>query len=341
MIDGFGNEIVKTKEIPDAAQDLKNNDWSEKYRPRTIDDLLLPPTLKSTIKNTVSHGLQNMILHSNSPGTGKTTTAMAIADDLGYSWKKIDSSLNGRIATINDEIVSYAMQRGVDGNLKIVILDEVDGVTSKAFFDSLRGVIEWSEKSLRFIMTCNHIHKVDQAIVSRCTPISFNKSTNPEEESELKNAIYSRLKKIAIKETGDKSKVDNDAIKSIIVDSYPDIRSMIKKLQWNFITNAGEIKNGVVYTNSPGMDSLFNALKSSNWELSRKIYNDISEDPGLFFGEFLDYALKNIEPKFAMYLAEIVAEYQYRSVFQVNQEVNITCGMFPKIITLFNKVAGK
>lgn len=335
MDDLYGSVQVEkgtfAKEQDQKILDLKNSDWSEKWRPDEIEDILIPKAIKDAILYAISQGtIPNMTLHSGSPGTGKTTTAIAIAKRLKCPYKKINASLEGRIDTLKDEILTYGRQAAVGSNIRIVILDEVDGVTSPAFFDSLRGVIDQTTQTLRFILTCNSLFKIPDPIRDRCPPISFAFGPN----DPIKRDIYSRLKSIAQMEVGDKGTIDEETLKLIAKTHYPSIRSMIKSLQFNFGENGGSIKGTAIGVSAKSIEQIWNLIVEGKWEEARLAFSAGVNDPSSFFRSFLDHALTVCNPAHRMAIASTVAEFQYRSVFQVDAEINITCGLFPSLIRL-------
>jgi DNA polymerase III delta prime subunit len=271
-----------------------------------------------------------MTFHSGSPGTGKTTTAIAIAKRLNCPYKKINASLEGRIDTLKDEILTYGRQATVGTNIRIVILDEVDGVTSNAFFDSLRGVIDSTKDTLRFILTCNSLFKIPEPIRDRCPPVSFAFGPN----DLVKREIFARLKQIAHLEVGDTGTVDEETLKIIAKTHYPSVRSMIKSLQFNHRENGGSIKGNSIGISSKTIEQIWNLIIEGKWEESRLAYSSNISDPSSFFRSFLDHALLMCQPGHRMAIASTVAEFQYRSVYQVDSEINITCGLFPALIKL-------
>lgn len=342
-IDAFGNSEENTVNPGESATALDSKvnallqgDWTEKYRASSIEELLLPKSLKDTIANSLKLEVKNMIFYSSSPGTGKTSTALVIPKVLKCQSMFFNASTDGRIGLIKDILPAYSMQKGVDGKYKIVIFDEVDGATD-AFFESLRGFMESSHNTLRFILTCNNIHKIPKAISeSRCVPISFNKTEDPVEEKQLKNSIYKKLTEIAVKETGDASKVSKDTITSLIKDYYPDIRAMINALQINFIRNNGIVQGKASLYSSVNIEEIWNNIVNGNWEEAQRIYFSKVSDPDTFFRELLDYSLPLIDRKFRASVASIIGEYNYRSCFRVDPHVNVSA-MFASLCMLFVK----
>ena len=148
--------------------------WTEKYRPKTIDDVILPKRLKDPLSDFVKSGeIQNLIFVGKS-GIGKTTVAHALANELGADVLFINASLENGIDVLRSKIAQFASTISLTGAGKIVILDEADGLNPSSFQPALRGFIEEFSSNCRFILTCNYIQKLIVPIQSRCKVINFN-----------------------------------------------------------------------------------------------------------------------------------------------------------------------
>ncbi len=343
--DVFGNNeetsVAAGQKATDLAaqiKEVKDHDWTEKYRPHKLDDLLLPDALKNKLKELIHGGsIRNMVFYSSASGTGKTSTAKVICEELGVQYKFYNSSVLGRVDTIRNEIINYALQKGVNGKHKIVIFDEADG-GSAAFFEALRGAIEETHETLRFIFTCNSLHKIPKSIrESRCTPVSFAFQQTEEEEKKLKNTIYKKLHEISFKETGSKDKFDTSTLIEIVKGSYPDVRSMVGTLEFMYRTSGGVIKGPPSLITSIDIEPIWKAILDGNWEEARRLYNVSVSDSSSFFNQLLEFALINSDKKHRLGIASLVAEHQFRSTFQVDQEINVTCGLFVGLINLLKK----
>lgn len=338
MTDIFGNSenSVATKGEEALSQQrklqaLKNMEWPEKYRPDTLDSMLLPVELKAVLKNAIAEGtIDNMVFYSGNPGTGKTSTAIAICKELKCDFKFINASLHGNIGTLKGEIEGYGMQKIYGtSKVRVVILDEVDGATSDDFFTSLRGLIDKTANTLRFILTCNSLHKIPGNIQSRCKPISFAYGN---EDIHMKKIMFKRLKEIAIGEVGPNGTVEDETLKMIARNHFPDFRCMLRSLQYNFRQNNGSIKGVIAGVSHSSMETIWKLLINGNWENARHTFNASISDYSSFYRTFLEYMLSVADQKYRMDLAQSVAEYQFRATFQVDQEINISCGLFPAIV---------
>jgi len=196
--------------------------WTERYRPTTLSELILPERITNKLKN----GLYQNFLFHGSPGTGKTSTAKVLAGDNPYMY--INCSVETGVDTVRTKITEFCSTLSVmDGQkkLKVVILDEFDGV-SDAYMKALRGTIEQFEKTARFIATCNYINKIPDNIQSRFE--GFNFDFNEDEEKEIEKKYFKRVYDILKTEGMD---IEKEALIEIVQRKFPDLRSTISALQ--------------------------------------------------------------------------------------------------------------
>jgi len=217
--------------------------WIEKYRPQSVKDILLPKKTKMYFNKLIKSGeIPNMLLNSSSAGTGKTTTAKAICNDLGCDYIYINASEKTGIDTLRDEIKNFAVSKSFNGKPKIVILDEIDSNSNINLQKALRGFMEQFYKSCRFILTCNFINNVIKPIQSRCEIIDYNIMEHSIVE-EMKPKLIKRLQGILKFEKID---VEEGVVEKIVDIYYPDIRFMLKILD-QFQKTYGEI-NKTIFT---------------------------------------------------------------------------------------------
>ena len=142
--------------------------WVEKYRPRLISTTVLPQDLKDTFQKIVDSGEVPNMMFTGTAGTGKTTIARAICDELGLDYIIINGSEEGNIDTLRGKIKQFASSVSLSGGYKVVILDEADYLNAQSTQPALRGFIEEFSQNCRFILTCNFKNKVIEPLHSRC-----------------------------------------------------------------------------------------------------------------------------------------------------------------------------
>src|SRR6056300_543451 len=200
--------------------------WVEKYRPRNIEDTILPETLKDTFRNVVSKGELPNMLFSGSAGLGKTTVARALCDELDYDYIVVNGSEEGNIDTLRGKIKKFASSVSLSGDVKVVILDEADYLNPQSTQPALRGFIEEFSDNCRFILTCNFKNRIIEPLHSRCGVYEFN--TTKKEMQQLCADFFERLATILSDEGVAYNK---DLIAQLIMKHAPDWRRVINECQ--------------------------------------------------------------------------------------------------------------
>jgi len=201
-----------------------NQLFTEKYRPKNLDDLILPARVMNKFKD----GLVQNMLFAGSPGTGKTSTAKALVNQFELPYLYINASTDTSVEVIRTRIIDFCSTISImdkPGMFKVVILDEVDGVSDQ-FFKALRATMETFASNSRFIATCNYINKIPDPILSRFEVINFD--FDKEEESELTKKYIKRVYEICGKEG---MTIDKAALVEFVRRNFPDLRSTLNKLQ--------------------------------------------------------------------------------------------------------------
>jgi len=201
-----------------------NQLFTEKYRPKNLDDLILPDRVMSKFKD----GLVQNMLFAGSPGTGKTSTAKALVNQFELPYLYINASTDTSVDVIRTRIIDFCSTVSIidkAGSFKVVILDEVDGVSDQ-FFKALRATMEQFASNSRFIATCNYINKLPDPILSRFEVINFD--FDKEEESELTKKYIKRVYQICGNEG---MSIDKAALVEFVRRNFPDLRTTLNKLQ--------------------------------------------------------------------------------------------------------------
>jgi replication factor C small subunit len=198
--------------------------FTEKYRPKNLDELILPERVMNKFKN----GLTQNVLFAGSPGTGKTSTAKAIINQFELPYLYINASRDTSVDVIRTQITDFCSTMSIlddRDKFKVVILDEVDGVSDQ-FFKALRATMEQFASNSRFIATCNYINKLPDAILSRFEVINFD--FDKSEETELTKKYIKRVYDICGKEG---MTIEKPALVEFVKRNFPDLRSTLSKLQ--------------------------------------------------------------------------------------------------------------
>ena len=291
--------------------------WVEKYRPQTIDDCVLPARIKSyfdELKN--KKEIQNMIL-AGSPGTGKTTIAKALCNELNIDVLMINASENGDINTLRTIIRSFASTMSFSGNIKCVILDEADYLTS-ATQPALRGFIEEFSNNCRFILTANFANKIIEPLKSRCVVIDF--TYNKTEKKELIVEYDKRIKEILENE---KIVYDKKTLAQIIIRHFPDFRKIINEIQ--HFSQSGELNSEVIkHLHETDINVLVQYLKDKDFGNMRKwVADNMDNDFHVIQRALYDRMYELIEPKSIPELVMILASYDYKNAFVIDKEINL------------------
>ena len=207
-----------------AVDNLKTILWEEKYRPQNLKELIIPQRIRTIFENGV---VQSMLLYGTAV-IGKTSAAKAICKQFQHNTLYLNMSETTGVDTIRETIMEFAMNQSIlhyDNPIKVVILDEMDGMSQQAYA-ALRATMEKCSVNTRFIGTCNYIEKIPDPIQSRFLMIDFNFTS--EEINEVKKGQLLRVVEICRKEG---LNITKDAVAKLVLTYYPDFRSIVKKLQ--------------------------------------------------------------------------------------------------------------
>ena len=293
--------------------------WVEKYRPSTIDECVLPERLKKTFKDMVESGESQNLLLSGGAGCGKTTVAKALCNELETDWMMINCSEDGNIDTLRTRIRGFASTVSLTGSKKVVILDEFDYANAQSMQPALRGFIEEFADNCRFILTCNFKNRIIEPIHSRCTCVhfQFGKKDMVKMSSQFMDRITHILK-------GESVPYEDKVIAKLIVRYAPDFRRVINELQRYSV--AGTIDVGILADiENIKINDLMSSMKCKNFQEVRKwVVDNLDNDQVQIFKKIYDNLTDNIDPQSIPAAILIIAEYQYKSAFVADQEINMT-----------------
>ena len=291
--------------------------WVEKYRPKTISDTILPEELKSTFEDFVSKGIPNLIL-SGGPGVGKTTVARAMLEQVKADYIVINGSLYGNIDTLRTEIKNYASTVSLQGGRKYVILDEADYLNPQSTQPALRNFMEEYSNNCGFILTCNYKNRIIDPLHSRCSVVEF---TIPNKQKpELAKQFLKRVKYLLDSE---RVEYTDKCIAELIMKYFPDWRRVINELQ-RYSAN-GKIDAGILtHVSDQSFANLIRYLKGKQFNEMRKWVGDnIDNDCVALFRKLYDTTNEHVKDHTVPLLVTIIADYQYKSAFVADQEVNM------------------
>jgi DNA polymerase III delta prime subunit len=293
--------------------------WVEKYRPTTIDECILPDSIKKTFKDMVASGeLQNLLL-SGGAGCGKTTIAKALCSELDAEYIMINCSEDGNIDTLRTKIRNFASTVSMTGQKKIVILDEFDYSNAQSTQPALRGFIEEFSDNCRFILTCNFKNRIISPLHSRCTMIEFRIPNK--EKPKLAMNLLERVGEILNKES---IPYEEPVLAELINKHFPDFRRIINELQRYSV--AGTIDVGILTElGEIQIKSLVKSMKTKNFKDVRKwVVENLDNDQTQIFRKLYDALNEHLEPASVPQAILIIAEYQYKAAFVADHEINMT-----------------
>jgi DNA polymerase III delta prime subunit len=291
--------------------------YVEKYRPKTISDCILPKNLSDTFQEMVKEGTPQNLLLAGAAGTGKTSVAKALCSDLNAESIVINCSEDGNIDTLRTKIRSFASTVSLNGNTKVVILDEFDYSNANSIQPALRGAIEEFSKNCRFIITCNYKNRIISPIHSRCTNIEF--TIPSEEKPDMAKRFLSRLKFILEQE---EIQYDEKVLVKLILRHFPDFRRVINEIQRYSVSGAIDV--GILSDyDKIRIQDLISSMKDKNFTDARKwIVSNLDNSPPELFRKIYDSLSESLEKNSIPDAILIIAEYQYKSAFVADQEIN-------------------
>jgi len=292
--------------------------WVEEYRPKTIDDCILPQSLKTLFTSFVQKGELSNILLSGPPGIGKTTVAKALCDQLNCDWVMINGSEEGGIDVLRSKIKNFASTVSLSGGKKVVILDEADYLNPQSTQPALRGFIEEFHKNCRFILTCNFKNRLIDPLHSRFSTIEFR--INPKDKPKLASKLFERAVYILKEQNVD---FEEPVLAELIKKHFPDFRKLINELQRYSVS--GKIDAGIlVNISDENLKTLLSHLKGKDFTEMRKwVVHNLDNDPVKIFRKIYDSMYEHLQSATIPHAVLIIADYQYKSAFVADQEVNL------------------
>ena len=291
--------------------------WVEQYRPKTVDDCILPQTLKNTFKEFVVNGNVPNIILSGGPGVGKTTIAKAVLEELGATYMMINGSEESGIDVLRTKIKNFASTVSLEGGRKYLILDEADYLNPQSTQPALRGFMEEFHNNCGFILTCNYKNRLIPPLHSRCRVADFNIP-----KSEKPNLAMEFMKRVEFILQSESVEYDKKVLIEVIQRHFPDWRRILNELQRYSVS--GRIDAGILTDIAEiNIKELMNYMKKKEFTNVRKwVVNNLDMDAVRLYRSIYDSLYNFLDPTSIPHVVVILAEYQYKAAFVADQEIN-------------------
>ena len=298
--------------------------WVEKYRPKTVQECILPDSIKDTFQQFVDKGEIPNLLLSGPAGCGKTTIARALCEQLGSDYIVINGSDEGRfLDTVRNQAKNFASTVSLveTGTHKVIIIDEADNTTHDVQL-LLRANIEAFYSNCRFIFTCNYKNKIIEPLHSRCAVVEF--SIKGKEKQEIAAEFFKRL--VSILDT-ERCEADKKVLAELINKHFPDWRRVLNECQR--YSASGTIDSSILAEFSDVKTSdLIRKLKEKNFTEVRKwVVSNLDNDPGLILRRVYESLTDSVVPPSIPVAVLIIAKYQYQIAFVADQEINLLAAL--------------
>ena len=294
--------------------------WVEKYRPQTIEDCILPESIKKTFQGFLSKGEVPNLLLAGPAGCGKTTVAKALCNELGVDVYVINGSDEGRfLDTVRNTAKNFASTVSLQatGKHKVIIIDEADNTTNDVQL-LLRAFTEEFSGNCRFIFTCNFKNKIIEPLHSRCACIDF--SSDRKSKPQLASTFFNRLRFILEREGVE---ADPKVLIELINKHFPDWRRVLNECQR--YSSSGKIDAGILAQFSDvKVNDLIKHLKEKDFKEVRKwVVNNLDNDASVLLRRVYDALYGSLAPNSIPAAVLVIAKYQYQIAFVADQEINM------------------
>jgi DNA polymerase III delta prime subunit len=291
--------------------------WTEKYRPQTIEDCILPKRLKEVFQQYASQKQIPNLLLTGSAGVGKTTVAKALCQEAGCDYLVINGSDESGIDTFRVKIKNYASSMSFTGGRKVIIIDEADYLNPNSTQPALRNAIEEFASNCSFIFTCNYKNRIIEPLHSRCAVIEFGLKNG--EKMKVATEFLKRTESILQSE---KVEFDKKVVAELVTKHFPDFRRVINELQR--YSQLGKIDVGVLaQVADVSITEIVKYIKDKDFGAVRKWVATNEIDSTTFFRKLYDNLYDFLKPHSIPQVILILADYQYKQAFVVDQEINI------------------
>ena len=290
--------------------------WTEKYRPKTIEDCILPERLKLPFQEYVNQrNIPNLLL-AGGAGVGKTTVAKALCNEVGCDYIVINGSDESGIDTFRTKIKNYASSMSLTGGRKVIIIDEADYLNPNSTQPALRNAIEEFASNCSFIFTCNYKNRIIEPLHSRCAVIEFSLKNG--EKAKMASAFFKRIQSVLQSESVD---YDDKVIAELIKKHFPDFRRIINELQR--YSQFGKIDIGVLaQIGDVSISEIVKFIRDKDFGSIRKWVATNDVDSNTLYRKLYDSMYDLMKPQSIPQAVLILADYQYKAAFVADQEIN-------------------
>ena len=290
--------------------------WTEKYRPQTVDDCILPDRLKQPFQEYVNQKQIPNLLLAGGAGVGKTTIAKAMCNEIGCDFMVINGSDESGIDTFRTKIKNYASSMSLTGGRKVIIIDEADYLNPNSTQPALRNAIEEFASNCSFIFTCNYKNRIIEPLHSRCAVIEFSLKNG--EKAKMASAFFKRIQSVLQSESVD---YDDKVIAELIKKHFPDFRRIINELQR--YSQFGKIDTGVLaQIGDISIAEIVKFIRDKDFGSIRKWVATNDVDSNTLYRKLYESMYDVMKPQSIPQAVLILADYQYKAAFVADQEIN-------------------
>jgi DNA polymerase III delta prime subunit len=290
--------------------------WTEKYRPKTIENCILPDRLKKPFQEYVNSGNIPNLLLSGGAGVGKTTVAKAMCEEIGCDYIVINGSDESGIDVFRTKIKNFASSMSLSGGRKVIIIDEADYLNPNSTQPALRNAIEEFAGNCSFIFTCNFKNRIIDPLHSRCAVVDFTLKSN--EKTQMAGQFFKRIQQVLQSE---KVEYDDKVIAELVKKHFPDFRRVINELQR--YSQFGKIDTGILsQIVDVGINDILKFIKEKDFAAIRKWVANNDVDATTFYRKLYDNLYEVLKPQSIPQAVLILADYQYKQAFVADQEIN-------------------
>jgi len=291
--------------------------WTERYRPQTVEDCILPERLKVPFQEYVNQKQIPNLLLTGGAGVGKTTIAKAMCNEIGCDYMVINGSDESGIDVFRNKIKNYASSMSLAGGRKVIIIDEADYLNPNSTQPALRNAIEEFAGNCSFIFTCNFKNRIIDPLHSRCAVIDFGMKNG--EKQKMAGSFFKRIQSILESE---KVEYDAKVIAELVKKYFPDFRRVINELQR--YSQLGKIDVGILaQIGDISITQIVKFMKDKDFTAVRKWVATTEIDPATFYRKLYDSLYDILKPASIPGVVIVLADYQYKQAFVADQEINL------------------